>query len=74
MGRTPGFDGRKLLRGQGMVAVLALLGILLFAILWQSLGAWGVANLPRLVISVCLPPAVIALIVGVYFLVFRARS
>lgn len=67
-------DSRRLLRGQVAVVVLVLLGIGLFALLWQGMGAAGVASAPRLLISICLPPAIIAIIVGVYFLVFRARG
>jgi len=74
MSNTPGMDGKKLLRGQIAVVVLVLLGIGLFALLWQGMGAAGVANAPRLLVSICLPPAIIAVIVGVYFLVFRARG
>jgi lipopolysaccharide export LptBFGC system permease protein LptF len=72
--KTPGIDGKKLLRGQGAVALLAVLGIGLFVLLWQGLGSAGVANAPRLLVSMCLPPAIIAIMVGVYFLAFRARG
>ena len=74
MGKTPGMDSKRLLRGQVAVALLVVGGIGLFVLLWQGMGAAGVANAPRLLVSICLPPAIVAIIVGVYFLVFRARG
>lgn len=50
-------------------AVLAVLGIVLFIVIWVIMGNAGVQQLPRLVVSVCLPPAIIAAILGVYILV-----
>jgi len=55
---------------------LALLGIVVFAILWIVLGnagvanaPAGVANAPRLFIALLVPPAVIGVVVGGYFLI-----
>ena len=54
-------------------AVLGVLGIVLFIILWTSFGSAGMSQLPRLLLSMCIPPAVIAVIVGVYVLFFRPK-
>ena len=48
---------------------LAVSGILLFVILWLALSSLD--QFPRLIISVCLPPALIALAVGIFFLMFK---
>jgi lipopolysaccharide export LptBFGC system permease protein LptF len=63
---------RQLLSRAGVVGlVLAVLGIGLFVGLWAVLGNAGMDDFPRLVIAVCVPPAVLALAVGVFFLVAR---
>lgn len=51
-------------------AVLAVVGIVLFLVLYTALG--GMDALPRLLISLCVPPAVMACVVGL-FLLFTAR-
>lgn len=48
---------------------LAILGIISFIILWLILGSFQVASLPRLFVSLCVPPAGIAGIIGIYMLV-----
>jgi hypothetical protein len=53
---------RTLLMGFGLGA----LAILLFVGLWVLLG--GIEPLPRMFIAVCLPPALMALGVGLYML------
>lgn len=50
---------------------LAVGGIILFIILWAVLGALNVQPFARLMVSLCLPPAVIAGVVGIYILVAR---
>ncbi|MBE2184124.1 MAG: hypothetical protein IAE89_11905 [Anaerolineae bacterium] len=59
--------GRALIAG----AFLAVLGVVIFILLWASLGGAGVANAPRLFISMCVPPAVIGLVFGLYALFGR---
>lgn len=54
--------------------ILAVVGIILFIVLWVVLGQLGATTVARLLISLCLPPAVIAGIIGVYVLVVRARN
>lgn len=72
---TPDPLNRKSLTRAGVVgAVLAVIGILLFAVLWIALGHAGVEPFPRLISSLCVPPLVLALIVGGYALISRANS
>lgn len=54
--------------------VLAVVGVGAFIVIWLLMGNAGVANLPRLVVSLCVPPALIAAILGVYILVSRSKS
>jgi lipopolysaccharide export LptBFGC system permease protein LptF len=56
-----------------IASALALAGVILFALLWIGLGNAGLGNLPRLVLALCLPPAVIAVLLGGYVLV-RGRG
>ncbi len=51
------------------VVGLAVLGMVLFIGLWVMLGNVGVAQFVQLIVSLCIPPAAIAAIVGIYFLV-----
>ena len=55
-------------------AVLAGLGIALFAVLWTLLGSQGVNQAARLLLSLCIPPAVIAAVLGVYLLLTRPET
>ncbi len=72
---APGPMNRKgLTRATIAGTVLAVTGIALFAVLWIALGHAGVAVFPRLITSMCVPPLVIALIVGGYALISRANS
>ncbi|MCC6612636.1 MAG: hypothetical protein IT320_04100 [Anaerolineae bacterium] len=65
---------RGLLRAQIAVAVLAVLAVGGFIGLWNVLGGAGFEDFPRLILSMCLPPAFIAILVGIYVLVFRSRG
>ncbi len=60
---------QQLLRATMVASGLALLGIVVFAILWIVMGNAGVANAPRLFIALLVPPAVIGVVVGGYFLI-----
>jgi hypothetical protein len=65
---------RKLITRAGFIGlVLAAGGIGLFVLLWVVLGNAGIDTFARLMIAICIPPALIALAVGVYFLVTRAK-
>lgn len=48
-------------------AILGVVGIVLFLVLYSALS--NTADLPRLLISLCVPPAVMAILLGIYLLV-----
>ena len=54
-------------------AGLAIGGILLFFMLWFALGAADVGPFAQLRLSLCIPPALIAAAVGLFFLRTQAR-
>lgn len=54
-------------------AVIGVVLILLFALLWLGLGALGVDVFARLIIAVCAPPGITAAFVGT-FLLFRQNK
>jgi len=69
MGQSPGpIDPQRLWRAQIYVAILSILGIIIFGGAWVVLGDLGVSPFPRLFASMCIPPAIISLIVGIAFL------
>jgi lipopolysaccharide export LptBFGC system permease protein LptF len=74
MGNTPEFDWGKLGRLQIGVVLATAVGVGLFFLLWQVMGDAGVEQFPRLIIAMCVPPMLIAVLVGVYILIFRARD
>lgn len=51
--------------------VLAAVGIGLFIAIWVVLGNIGVDQFPRLILSLCVPPALMAGILGAYILLAR---
>jgi hypothetical protein len=65
-------DKRGLTRAFIAGIVLALSGIGLFVILWLSLSSLD--QFPRLIIAVCVPPALIALAIGIFFLLIQPGS
>ncbi|MBK8026595.1 MAG: hypothetical protein IPK19_35710 [Chloroflexi bacterium] len=65
------FDPATLRRMLTAGAILAVGGIILFVLLWLALGSANVQNFPRLILSLCVPPAIIALLLGGYFLISR---
>jgi hypothetical protein len=72
---VPGPLNQKGLTRAGIAgAVLAVIGIAIFAVLWIALGHAGVDVFPRLVSSICVPPLVIGLLVGGYYLISRANT
>ncbi len=54
-------------------AVLAVIGIILFVVCWLISGQFGMTQFPRIVLSLCLPPAILAAAIGIYILVARPR-
>jgi hypothetical protein len=74
MSNTPEpLNQTNLSRGLVAGAVLAVLGIGLFIGLWVIMGSMGVSNAARLLVSLCIPPAIIALIIGAYVLLRPRR-
>jgi hypothetical protein len=63
-------DTKRLLRAQLAVAALAVGGIALFLFLWAAMGDTTPAA-TRLFTSMLVPPLVITIIVGGYFLARR---
>lgn len=55
-------------------ALLAVGAVVLFILLWVGLGQANVENFPRLILSMCIPPAVIAVVVGAFFLFGRGAN
>lgn len=63
---------RKILSRAAVVGLgLAVGAVVLFGALWVLLGNAGVEQFPRLMLSICVPPAVIAALVGGFFLLVR---
>lgn len=59
-------DSSRLAPALVIGAVLAAGGVGLFLLLWNIFS--GMGELPRVVLSLCLPPAMMAVLVGGYFL------
>lgn len=55
-------------------AVLGIGAIILFVVLWVALGSTGLNDLARLFLSICIPPAIVAALIGGYLLIWRSRS
>lgn len=73
MGESPQTLGKSnLARAGGAGVVLALLGIGCFVLLYSLLGEVG--QVQRLLISLCSPPALMALVVGAYMLIAASRA
>lgn len=66
-----GLNRKTLSRATLAGAALAMGGVGLFILLWVVLGNAGVDQFPRLILSMCVPPALIAALVGGFFLLVR---
>lgn len=67
MGKSPDpLDAKRLLRTQLVVFVLVAGGVGAFLLLYVLLD--GVGQVQRLLIALCVPPALMAVLVGGYFL------
>jgi hypothetical protein len=64
MGQTP--SANRLLKAAAIGVGLAVLGIVLFLVIYFSLS--GVSALARLLVAMCLPPLLIGVLVGGYAL------
>lgn len=75
MGETPNpLNTQRLTRASIVGVILAIGGVIAFIILWVLLGNAGVDQFPRLIISLCVPPALIAMLIGGYFLLIQPRN
>lgn len=64
---------RALSRASIFGAILGVAAIILFVVFWVVLGEMGVTQFARLFLALCVPPAIIAAIVGGYVLIARPR-
>ncbi|MEQ8675380.1 MAG: hypothetical protein RLP44_10775 [Aggregatilineales bacterium] len=71
---NPNFDGKSVSRIGLSGAVLGIVAIGLFVGLWVILGNANVDDFPRLIISVCVPPALMTAFLGVYILVMGGKN
>jgi len=71
---TPSPVNRNALSRASLVgAILGTLSIILFVVLWIVLGKIGAAQMPRLFLSLCIPPVIVASLFGAYVLYSRSR-
>lgn len=70
MNNSP-FNRNNLSKASVAGIALAVVGIILFLILWGVLGQLGAEPFTRLLIALCVPPAVIAGILGAYILLVK---
>lgn len=63
--------GQQLMRIQAYVVILAVIAVILFGSCWFVLGELGIDSAPRLLASFCLPPGIIALILGIFLVIRR---
>jgi lipopolysaccharide export LptBFGC system permease protein LptF len=47
--------------------ILSIVAIVLFVVFWLVLGQVGLEHIPRLLLSLCVPPAIISVIAVFYF-------
>jgi hypothetical protein len=72
MGQSPNGLDRSTVSRVGLAgAALGVLGIVLFIGIWLVAGSLDVAVFPRLIMAVCIPPAILATIIGAYVLLVR---
>jgi len=75
MAHSPSPLNRQSLTRATMVgASLAVGGIVLFMILYAALGSGGLGSLARMVVALCIPPALMAVAMGGYFLLGRRKD
>ena len=67
-------DSNQIKRTTIAGALLALVGVGMFIGLWVVLCNTDVSQFARLILSLCVPPILMALGVGIYFLVVRSST
>ena len=74
MSNTPNpVNPQALKRASIAGAALGVFGIIAFVVLWVVLGQAGAEQIPRLFLSLCVPPALIGLMVLGYVFYTRSR-
>jgi len=71
MNNLPGPVKQGLSKASVIGAILGVFAIILFVILWNVLGQLGLDAVARLFGALCIPPAVIAGLMGAYILLAR---
>jgi hypothetical protein len=61
-------------RASALGVPLSIFGIIAFAVIYTALGGTGINTIGRILLSLCLPPVFIALILGAYVMLTRRRS
>lgn len=76
MGKSPNpnFDGKAASRVGLIGAIIGIVAIGLFMGLWILLGNANVNDFPRLIISVCVPPALMTAFLGAYILITGGKE
>lgn len=74
MNNIPGPVKQGLSKASVIGAILGVFAIILFVILWTVLGQLGLESLPRLFGAMCIPPAIIAGLMGAYILLVKPGS
>jgi len=75
MSQSPNpLNRNAIIRAQRLVFVLSVGAIVLFLLLWMLLAESGMNNFARLLISLCVPPGLIAAVLGGYFLFTVSRN
>lgn len=69
MGATPEPPKKNQLPQAGIAGVvLAIIGIGLFLAIYFGLQSAGVGDFPRLILALCVPPAAMAALIGIYMI------
>ena len=74
MSNDPGPFRQSLSRASIVGAGLAVFAIILFLVLWGFFGQAGLSSMPRLIGALCIPPAVVAALIGAYILFIRGNN
>lgn len=74
MSQTPNPVNRKNLGRASLIGfALGAFAIVLFVVFWLMLDSLGLSRVPRLLVAICLPPAILAGLIGLYILVIQPR-
>lgn len=75
MDQTPNPLNKNNLSRATFIAIgLAVGGIILFFVIWGLLGNTGMDAFARLILSLCIPPGLMAALIGGYFLLSQSQK